>query len=92
MMVDSATEKPRSRIPLQLPASLTDTAIRLARQDGVSLNQWIVSAVARKTGTVETAEDFLRERAEGATAGDLTRCLDMAPDIPPDPQDELHRR
>ncbi|MDE0148165.1 MAG: hypothetical protein OXM58_07315 [Rhodospirillaceae bacterium] len=54
------TGKPRSRFPLQLPVSLKDTAMRLARQDGVSLNQWIVSAVAQKIGAVETAEDFLR--------------------------------
>ncbi len=79
----------RYRFPLQLPASLKDTAMRLARQDGVSLNQWIVSAVAQKIGAVEAAEDFLRGRAAGATAGDLTRFLEKAPDVPPDPQDEL---
>lgn len=79
----------RSRYPLQLPVSLKDTAMRLARQDGVSLNQWIVSAVAQKIGAVETAEDFLRGRATGATAGGLTHFLEKAPDIPPDPQDEL---
>ena len=81
----------RSRYPLQLPASLKDTAMRLARQDGVSLNQWIVSAVAQKIGAVETADQFLRARAEGATAGDLSRYLDKSPDVPPDPQDELPR-
>ena len=79
----------RYRFPLQLPASLKGTAMRLARQDGVSLNQWIVSAVAQKIGAVETAEQFLRQRAEGAAAGDLARYLDRAPDIPPEPQDEL---
>ena len=92
MKVNTMTAKPRSRFPLQLPVSLKDTAIRLARQDGVSLNQWIVSAVAQKIGAVETAEDFLRGRAAGAKAGDLTRYLDRAPDVPPDPQDELHPR
>ena len=83
------TAAPRYKYPLQLPASLKDTAMRLARQDGVSLNQWIVSAVAQKIGAVETAEQFLRARAEGAAAGDLTRYLDKAPDITPDPQDDL---
>ena len=86
------TGTPRYKYPLQLPMSLKDTATRLARQDGVSLNQWIVSAVAQKIGAVETAEDFLRERAAGGAAGDLTRYLDKAPDIPPDPQDKLDRR
>ena len=47
------------------------------------------SAVARKIGSVETAEDFLRTRAEGATADDLSRFLDKAPDIAPESEDEL---
>ena len=77
------------KYPLQLPASLKDTAARLAREDGVSLNQWIVAAVAQKIGAVETAEVFLRERAAGSTPGDLTRFLQNAPDVPPEPGDEL---
>ncbi len=85
------TDTPRYKYPLQLPASLKDTAVRLARQDGVSLNQWIVAAVAQKIGAVETAEVFLQERAAGAAAGDLTRYLERAPDTPPEPDDELPR-
>lgn len=85
------TDAPRYKYPLQLPASLKETAARLAREDGVSLNQWIVAAVAQKIGAVETAEDFLRERAAGAVAGDLTRYLDEAPDAAPEPGDELPR-
>ena len=42
------TDPRRYKYPLQLPASLKDTAARLAREDGVSLNQWIVAAVAQK--------------------------------------------
>jgi hypothetical protein len=33
-------------------------AQRLAKEDGVSLNQWIAAAVAEKVGVVETAADF----------------------------------
>ena len=57
----------------------------------MSLNQWIVAAVAQKIGAVETAEVFLRERAAGSVAGDLTRYLEQAPDAPPEPGDELSR-
>ena len=81
----------RYKYPLQLPVSLKDTAARLAREDGVSLNQWIIAAVAQKIGAVETAEDFLRKRAAGAAAGDLVRYLDEAPDALPQPGDELSR-
>ena len=85
------TNAPRYKYPLQLPMSLKDAASRLAREDGVSLNQWIVAAVAQKIGAVETAETFLRERAEGAVPGDLARFLDRAPGIPPEQGDELPR-
>ena len=83
------TDPRRYKYPLQLPASLKDTAARLAREDGVSLNQWIVAAVAQKIGAVETAEDFLRERAAGSAPGDLTRLLNQASDVSPEPGDEL---
>jgi hypothetical protein len=36
---------------------------RLAKEDGVSLDQWIAAAVAQKIGAVETAADFFRRRA-----------------------------
>ena len=83
------TDKERYRYPLQLPISLKETAIRFAREDGVSLNQWIVAAVAQKIGAVETAKAFLQKRAAQAVEGDLAHYLDNAPDTPPDPNDEL---
>ena len=56
----------RYKYPLQLPASLKEAAARLAKEDGVSLNQWIVAAVAQKVGAIETAKSFLQERSAGA--------------------------
>jgi hypothetical protein len=72
-----------------LPESIKKTAARLAREDGVSLNQWIVAALAQKIGAVETAEEFLRRRAGKSERGDLTRLLDKAPDAPPEASDTL---
>ncbi len=85
------TDARRYRYPLRLPASLKETAARLAREDGVSLNQWIVAAVAQKIGAVETADVFLflRERAARAREGDLSRYLDRAPEAEPEAGDEL---
>lgn len=79
----------RYKYPLQLPESLKSTAVRLAKEDGVSLNQWIVSAVAQKIGAVETAEAYLQERAGKTKPQDLVRHLDRAPDTPPAPEDAL---
>ena len=85
------SETTRTRYPLHLPDSLKETAARLAKNDGVSLNQWITAAVAQKIGAVETAEELLRGRAAGAKPGDLTRYLDRVPDAPPEPGDETPR-
>ena len=74
----------RSKYPLHLPASLKEAAARLARSDGVSLNQWITAAVDQKVGAVETADELLARRAARANPGALIRYLDAAPDVPPE--------
>lgn len=75
--------------PLKLPASIKAAAARLAREDGVSLNEWIASAVAQKVGAVETAAEFFRRRAGNAKPEDLHAILALTPDRAPDPGDEL---
>ena len=83
------SETTRYRYPLKLPASLKDTVVRLAKDDGVSLNQWITVAVAQKVGAVEVASEFLAQRAARAKPGDLQRYLNDAPAAAPVPGDEL---
>lgn len=63
--------------------------MRLAEQDGVSLDQWIVAAVAQKIGAIESAKGFLKDRATGAKPGGLLSLLDNAPDRLPEPGDQL---
>jgi hypothetical protein len=75
--------------PLKLPASIKAAAARLAKEDGVSLNQWITAAVAQKIGAVETAADFFKRRAGDASPEDLKAFLANAPDVPPEPGDEI---
>lgn len=79
----------KATYPLKLPASVKAAAARLAKEDGVSLNQWIATAVAQKVGAVETAAEFFRRRGEGAKPGDLRAILACVPDRQPDPGDEL---
>jgi hypothetical protein len=57
----------KAAYPLKLPASMKAAAARLAKEDGVSLNQWIATAVAQKIGAVETAATFFRRRAGDAS-------------------------
>ena len=75
--------------PLKLPASVKAAAERLAREDGVSLNLWISTAVAQKVGAVESAADFFSRKAGEATPADLLPFLDNAADEPPAPDDEM---
>ena len=79
----------RDRYLLRLPASLKEAAARLAKEDGVSLNQWIATAVAQKIGALETAAEFFERRGAKSRPGDLKRLLARAPNAPPQPGDEL---
>ncbi len=79
----------KATYPLKLPVSLKKEAARLAKQDGVSLNRWIATAVAQKIGVVETTADFLKRRAGKATGSGLSEILRHVPDRERKPGDEL---
>lgn len=78
----------KATYPLKLPASIKTAAAKLAKEDGVSLNQWIAAAVAEKVGTVETAAQFFKRRSGKAKPKDLLWFLDNAPAAPPVRGDE----
>lgn len=82
----------KATYPLKLPLSIKKAAQRLAKEDGVSLNQWIAVAVAQKIGVVETAADFFSRRAGAATGKELLGFLRSAPNIPPEKWDEVDHR
>ena len=48
---------------LRLPASLKREVEKVAREDGTSLNQFIVTAVAEKLSALRTADFFEERRA-----------------------------
>lgn len=79
----------KAKYPLKLPASIKAAAARLAKEDGVSLNQWIAVAVAEKVGAIETAAEFFKRRAKKAEPKDLLWFLDNAQTKPPHRGDEL---
>ena len=81
----------KATYPLKLPLSIKKAAQRLAKEDGVSLNQWIAVAVAEKVGVVETAAEFFKKRAGKASGVGLMKFLRQAPDVPPEPDDQKPR-
>jgi hypothetical protein len=79
----------KATYPLKLPLSIKKAAQRLALEDGVSLNQWIASAVAEKVGVVETAAEFFKKRAGKGIGDRLMDFLRHAPNAIPEPEDKL---
>jgi len=74
--------------PLKLPASIKKAAQRLAKEDGVSLNQWIGIATAQKVSAAETAAEFFARFGLGCSE-DLGELLRRLRHRPPMAGDEL---
>ena len=65
----------KSTYLLKLPTSVKTAAARLAKAEGVSLNQFIAAAVAEKVGVMETARGFLERRTGDAKSKDFAQVL-----------------
>jgi hypothetical protein len=66
-----------SNYALRLPASLKREVEKVARDDGTSLNQFIVTAVAEKLSALRTAE-FFEERRTRADVGAALEVMTRA--------------
>lgn len=77
-----------SRLTVCLPDSIHRQIKELAKREGVSVNQFISSAVTEKVSAILT-EDVLEARAAKAKEGGLKRVLDKVPNRPPVEGDEL---
>jgi hypothetical protein len=71
-----------------LPVSLKIGASRVAREDGSTLNQFIVSAVAEKLAALKTANYFVERGARGDIAAALA-FLNREGGVAPAEGDEL---
>lgn len=67
----------KSNVALRLQPSLLEEARKLAKEEGVALNQLINVAVAEKLSALRTASYF-RERAARGDVGEALRVLDRA--------------
>lgn len=73
--------------PLRLPVSLKAAVEKLAQQDGTSLNQFIVVAVAEKLSAMATADQFAQRRAR-ADMNAFDRILNREGGEPPRRDDQ----
>ena len=77
-----------STLSLRLPNSIHRHIKQIAAGEGVSINQFISSAVAEKISAI-TTEDYLRQRAEKADRAAFRNILDKVPERTPLTGDEM---
>ena len=77
-----------SNYALRLPASLKRAVEEVAREDGTTLNQFIVSAVAEKLAALKTA-DYFAKRAARADFAVFDRLMRKPGGERPRPDDKI---
>jgi hypothetical protein len=82
----------KSNFALRLQPSLLDEARKVAKEEGVALNQFINVAVAEKISALRTAEFFAERAARGDITGALRLLRAAGVGRKPDPGDELPTR
>ena len=75
-----------STLSLRLPNSLHRRIKKLAKAEGISINQFISTAAAEKISAMLT-EDYLRKEASLGRRGEFDAVLRKVPDVPPEPYD-----
>jgi hypothetical protein len=77
-----------SNYALRLPASLKKAAEEVARADGATLNQFIVTAVAEKVSALKAA-DYFAERAARADVKVFEEIMARPGGVAPPAHDRL---
>ncbi|MBR1640257.1 MAG: toxin-antitoxin system HicB family antitoxin [Treponema sp.] len=69
-------------LSLRMPDSYHTAVKEIASQDNISINQFIVSAVAEKIASFET-QKYLEQRADKASVGKFKYVLSKVPGVEP---------
>lgn len=77
-----------SHLNVQIPDSLYKNLQVLAEQDGISIDQFIATAVAEKIAAL-TTETYLEELAKRGSWNKYKAVLAKAPEVEPEPHDQL---
>ncbi len=78
-----------STLSLRLANSLHDEVKHLAKKEGISINQFIASAVAEKMSALMT-EDFLVERSKKGNKKAFLQAMSKVPNTEPEAKDKLN--
>jgi hypothetical protein len=82
------TKNSQSTYPLRLPRSVKAEVERRAKADGVSINQFVATAVAEKLAAMNTAA-FFAERRERADFAVFDRLMRRKRGEAPRPEDAI---
>jgi hypothetical protein len=77
-----------SIVQVQIPDSLQKSLYDLAERDGISIDQFISTAIAEKLSALMT-ENYLKERAKKGSRAKYDAILAKVPDIEPEVYDRL---
>jgi hypothetical protein len=77
-----------SSLNLKLPDSLHRHIEEFSQREGVSINQFVATAVAEKMSAL-TTEDYLEKRAKRGNKQKLKAILSQVPNVEPGNYDQL---
>ncbi len=77
-----------SALSIRIPKSLHEQLRELADEEGISINQFVMLAIAEKIATLTTIE-YLEKRAKQGGREKLLAALAKAPDIESEEFDRL---
>ena len=77
-----------STLSIRLPNSLHERVRELAKREGVSINQFVSTAVKEKLSALMT-EEYLNERAKRGSRKKFEAALSRVPDVEPEDNDRI---
>ena len=75
-------------LTVRLPKSLHEGIKQLAKSEGISINQFLVTAAAEKMSALLT-QDYLEKEALLGKKEDFERVLNAVPNIEPEEYDKI---
>jgi len=77
-----------SALSLRLPKSLHEQLREVAQEEGISVNQFVMLAVAEKVAAISAIE-YLEKRAKRGSREKFSDILSRVPDVEPEALDRL---
>jgi len=77
-----------SALQITVSEEINRQAMKLAAESGLTVEQFVARAVEAQVAALNS-EEYWKARAARGNPNDLTRILDMAPDVPPMLGDEI---